>query len=95
MTRTSYQRPVAHRADGEKHEEEPGQKEKQRAEMRRRLGLPEENLLYFLEKRAPRLRRWQRELVRIVRQIAQYFYPQRQTQADERGLRHLRATTRS
>ena len=30
--------------------------------MRRKLGLPEENLLYFLEKQAPRLKPWQREL---------------------------------
>src|SRR3981189_2427759 len=40
------------------------------------LGLPQENLLYFLEKAAPRLQPWQRELLRIVRHIAQYFYPQ-------------------
>ena len=49
-------------------------------EMRRKLlGLPQENLLYFLEKAAPRLKPWQRELLRIVRHIAQYFYPQSQT----------------
>src|ERR1700732_3446125 len=36
------------------------------------LGLPQENLLYFLEKTAPRLQLWQRELLRIVRRIAQY-----------------------
>ena len=40
------------------------------------LGLPQENLLYFLEKSAPRLEPWQREILRIVRHIAQYFYPQ-------------------
>ena len=45
----------------------------------RRLGLPEENLLYFLEKNAPKLEDWQRELLRIVRLLSQYFYPQRQT----------------
>ena len=39
------------------------------------LGLPQENILYFLEKSAPRLQPWQRELLRIVRHIAQYFYP--------------------
>src|SRR5256885_12495063 len=39
---------------------------------------PEENLLYFIEKNAPLLEPWQREIVRIVRKIAQYFYPQRQ-----------------
>src|SRR5690606_7638062 len=38
---------------------------------------PEENLLYFIEKHAPLLEPWQRELVRIVRKIAQYFFPQR------------------
>src|ERR1700753_2278547 len=46
---------------------------------RQLLGLPQENLLYFLEKAAPRLKPWPRELLRIVRHIAQYFYPQSQT----------------
>ncbi|CCA91702.1 SpoVR family protein [Novosphingobium sp. PP1Y] len=49
------------------------------------LGLPQENLLYFLEKSAPRLRGWQREILRIVRLIAQYFYPQRQTKVMNEG----------
>ncbi len=47
--------------------------------------MPEENLLYFIEKRAPKLEDWQRELVRIVRLIAQYFYPQKQTQLMNEG----------
>ncbi len=46
---------------------------------------PEENLLYFIEKNAPLLEPWQREVVRIVRKIAQYFYPQRQTQVMNEG----------
>lgn len=46
---------------------------------------PQENLLYFIEKRAPLLEPWQREIVRIVRKIAQYFYPQRQTQVMNEG----------
>jgi stage V sporulation protein R len=46
---------------------------------------PEENVLYFLEKHAPKLEPWQRELARIVRKIAQYFYPQRQTQVMNEG----------
>jgi len=56
-------------------------------EARRRalLELPQENLLYFLEKTAPRLRPWQREVLRIVRQIAQYFYPQGQTKLMNEG----------
>ena len=49
------------------------------------LGLPQENLLYFLEKSAPRLHAWQRELIRIVRHIAQYFYPQSQTKVMNEG----------
>ncbi|MBV9563017.1 MAG: SpoVR family protein [Bradyrhizobium sp.] len=56
------------------------------AERRRRLlGLPQENLLYFLEKTAPRLQPWQRELLRIVRHVAQYFYPQSQTKVMNEG----------
>lgn len=46
---------------------------------------PQENLLYFIEKNAPLLAPWQREVVRIVRKIAQYFYPQRQTQVMNEG----------
>lgn len=46
---------------------------------------PEENLLYFVEKNAPLLEPWQREVVRIVRKIGQYFYPQRQTQVMNEG----------
>jgi spore cortex formation protein SpoVR/YcgB (stage V sporulation) len=46
---------------------------------------PEENLLYFIEKNAPLLKPWQREVVRIVRKVAQYFYPQRQTQVMNEG----------
>ena len=61
------------------------------------LGLPQENLLYFLEKSAPRLHSWQRELVRIVRLIAQYFYPQGQTKVINEGTAtyvHYRIMTR-
>lgn len=46
---------------------------------------PQENILYFLEKNAPLLRPWQREIIRIVRKVAQYFYPQRQTQVMNEG----------
>ncbi|MCO6418927.1 SpoVR family protein [Siccirubricoccus sp. KC 17139] len=56
-------------------------------EERRRtlLQLPGENILYFLEKTAPRLQPWQREILRIVRNIAQYFLPQRQTKVMNEG----------
>src|SRR6201996_2005169 len=58
----------------------------QNSERRRKLlGLPQENILYFLEKTAPRLQPWQRELLRIVRHIAQYFYPQSQTKVMNEG----------
>jgi len=46
---------------------------------------PQENILYFVEKNAPLLEKWQREIIRIVRKIAQYFYPQRQTQVMNEG----------
>ncbi|MDH5545930.1 MAG: SpoVR family protein [Gammaproteobacteria bacterium] len=46
---------------------------------------PQENVLYFIEKNAPLLESWQREIVRIVRKIAQYFYPQRQTKVMNEG----------
>lgn len=49
------------------------------------LRLPQENILYFLEKAAPKLLPWQREALRIVRLIGQYFYPQQQTKVMNEG----------
>jgi spore cortex formation protein SpoVR/YcgB (stage V sporulation) len=46
---------------------------------------PESNILYFIEKYSPKLESWQREIVRIVRKIAQYFYPQRYTKVINEG----------
>jgi stage V sporulation protein R len=69
--------------DGDK--DDPAVNEKQREQIRQQLGLPEENLLYFIEKRAPRLEDWQRELIRIVRNVSQYFYPQKQLQLMNEG----------
>ena len=46
---------------------------------------PEENILYFVEKYSPKLEPWQREIVRIVRKLAQYFYPQGQTKVMNEG----------
>lgn len=46
---------------------------------------PQENILYFIEKNAPLLEPWQREIVRIVRKLAQYFYPQGQTKVMNEG----------
>ena len=46
---------------------------------------PQENILYFLEKNAPLLEPWQREIIRIVRKVAQYLYPQRQTKVMNEG----------
>jgi stage V sporulation protein R len=61
------------------HEEEAEQKQ------RNFPSEPQENLLYFIEKNAPLLKPWQREIIRIVRKMAQYFYPQRQTQVMNEG----------
>ncbi|MGE5547749.1 MAG: SpoVR family protein [Solirubrobacterales bacterium] len=55
------------------------------AERKKRLRLPEENILYFLEKNAPKLQPWQREILRIVRNVSQYFYPQKQTKVMNEG----------
>jgi stage V sporulation protein R len=61
------------------------EKEEEAAAPKRFPADPEENLLYFIEKNAPLLDPWQREIVRIVRKIAQYFYPQRQSQVMNEG----------
>ncbi|MCP5363980.1 MAG: SpoVR family protein [Hyphomicrobiales bacterium] len=60
-------------------------KEAPSLEDREKLNLPQENLLYFLEQYAPKLADWQRELLHIVQQVAQYFYPQRQTKVMNEG----------
>ena len=65
-------------------EEDETDAEERQAEIRN-IQLPEENLLYFIEKASPVLRPWQRELVRIVRNISQYFYPQKQTKVMNEG----------
>ena len=54
-------------------------------ERRRKLRLPEENLLFFLGHHSPILEGWQREVLAIVRSVAQYFYPQRQTKVMNEG----------
>ncbi|TKT69307.1 SpoVR family protein [Aquamicrobium sp. LC103] len=59
--------------------------ERDAQERKKKLNLPEENLLYFLEKTSMILEPWQREILRIVRVIAQYFYPQRQTKVMNEG----------
>jgi spore cortex formation protein SpoVR/YcgB (stage V sporulation) len=46
---------------------------------------PEENILYFLEKNSPTLPNWKREIIRIVRKVAQYFYPQGLTKVMNEG----------
>ncbi len=61
-----------------------GADEKMR-ERKRDMHLPEENLLYFIESYSPSLKPWEREILHIVRNIAQYFYPQRQTQVMNEG----------
>ncbi len=63
----------------------PQVKESNRPQPSRFPHEPQENLLYFIEKNAPLLESWQRELVRIVRKVSQYFYPQKQTQVMNEG----------
>lgn len=46
---------------------------------------PQENILYFIEKHAPKMPQWKREIIRIVRKMAQYFYPQIQTKVMNEG----------
>ncbi len=63
----------------------PKSKEREEDQLRRFPSEPQENILYFIEKNAPLLEPWQREVVRIVRKISQYFYPQKQTQVMNEG----------
>lgn len=63
----------------------PSGDEKARQDRKQALKLPEENLIYFIEQNSPVLEDWQRELLAIVRNVAQYFYPQRQTKVMNEG----------
>jgi len=63
----------------------PNKEQQTVAEERHFPAEPQENILYFIEKNAPLLKPWQREIVRIVRKISQYFYPQKQTQVMNEG----------
>ena len=64
---------------------EPSEAERELAKRKQLLKLPEENILYFVEKNSPSLDNWKREILRIVRNIAQYFYPQKQTKVMNEG----------
>ena len=63
----------------------PKSRRKQEEKQERFPSEPQENILYFIEKHAPLLESWQREIVRIIRKISQYFYPQKQTQVMNEG----------
>ena len=65
-------------------EEDAAAREERQDEVRS-IKLPEENLLYFIEKASPVLAPWQREILRIVRNVSQYFYPQKQTKVMNEG----------
>ena len=95
-SRKSLAQELAERKDREHHAQQqvndlwrtlPKRAEKDGAtpEVKRFPEEPQENLLYFIEKNAPLLEPWQREVVRIVRKVAQYFYPQRQSQVMNEG----------
>ncbi len=60
-------------------------RDERRKKARRYPEEPQENLLYFVEKHSPKLAPWERELVRIVRKVAQYFYPQGLTKVMNEG----------
>lgn len=50
-----------------------------------RPSVNKDNILYFIEKHSPVLPEWKREIIRIVRTIAQYFYPQMMTKTLNEG----------
>ncbi len=56
-------------------------------EIQRAMGhvLPEENILYFIQKHCSNLKPEVREIIKIVSNIAQYFYPQMQTKLMNEG----------
>ncbi len=65
--------------------DKPDEADEEIQRRRKLLKLPQENILYFLEKFSPVLETWQREILHIVRTISQYFYPQKQTKVMNEG----------
>ena len=59
--------------------------QKDALERKKKLQLPEENLLHFIRLYSPVLKNWQRNILDIVSNIAQYFYPQKQTKVMNEG----------
>jgi len=55
------------------------------ADKKRDTKIDEENILYFIENNVPNLPLWQKEIIKIVREVAQYFYPQAQTKVINEG----------
>lgn len=51
------------------------------------MEFPEENIMYFIEKHSvnPYLQTWHKEIIRINRKIAEYFYPQTKTKILHEG----------
>jgi spore cortex formation protein SpoVR/YcgB (stage V sporulation) len=47
--------------------------------------ISEDNILYFIENNSPNLPLWKREIIKIVRSVSQYFYPQSQTKVINEG----------
>ena len=66
-------------------EEKKEYNRQERMQRQSQMHLPEENLLYFFEKNSPILEPWQQEILRIVRCLAQYLYPQKQTKVMNEG----------
>ncbi|TMV08444.1 SpoVR family protein [Ruegeria sediminis] len=83
--RIEEERAVHYLWDAFDHPEPSAKADEEARKRKREMGLPEENLLYFVERHSPVLKHWQREVLRIVRNIAQYFYPQRQTKVMNEG----------
>ena len=77
LWRTLPSRPGESRENDEEHDS--------KTELVENAVLPEENILAFLARHAPKLQDWQREILEIVRRMAQYFYPQRQTKLMNEG----------
>jgi len=47
--------------------------------------IEEDNILFFIEQNSPNLPLWKREIIKIVMNVSQYFYPQSQTKVVNEG----------
>jgi stage V sporulation protein R len=65
--------------------EELGKDKAEASEEKENLGVPEKDLIYYIQKHSPILKDWQREVMQMLHEEMEYFVPQMQTKIMNEG----------